>query len=173
MNNYKETKKNIDIVRDKYGCKGEVIFRTAIQMIVEWGQNNFNDEEFYEDNITEINRRHDKAEAENKILFMSREFEKALIECARELAKFNPYDLLMYIQKEVWLGVGEVGEPSYQRAMDLIRSCLCYTDDCYGAYESESMETLRKFREMELTDEEIAYFGWDYLLDMEMEMEDE
>lgn len=165
--NYEESKKKIDVVRDKYGCKGEVIFRTAIQMIIEWGQRNFNDEEFYADNIQEINNRHDKAEAEGKFLFMSRDFEKALIECARELAQIKPYDFLTYIQREVWLGGGEVGEPDYQRAMQIIRNCLCYTDDCYGAYESESMETLRKFREMELEDDEIEYFGWGYLLDEE------
>lgn len=169
--NYTDSKKKIDVIRDKYGCKGEIIFRTAIQMIIEWGQRNFNDEEFYADNIHEINNRHDKAEAEGKCLFMSRDFEKALIECARELAQIKPYDLLTYIQREVWLGGGEVGEPDYQRAMQIIRNCLCYTDDCYGAYESESMETLRKFREMELEDDEIEYFGWGYLLDAEAEEE--
>lgn len=173
MNNYAESKKKLDTIRDKYGCKGEVIFRTAIQMIIEWGQRNFNDEEFYADNIQEINNRHDMAEAEGKCLFMSRDFEKALIECARELAQIKPYDLLTYIQREVWLGGGEVGEPDYQRALQIIRNCLCYTDDCYGAYQSESMETLRKFREMELDDDEIEYFGWGYLLDAEAEEEDE
>ena len=173
MNNYKESKKKIDAIRDKYGCKGEVIFRTAIQMIVEWGQNNFNDEEFYEDNITEINSRHDKAEAENKILFMSREFEKALIECARALAQIQPYDLLTYIQREVWLGGREIGEPDYQRAMQIIRDCLCYTADCYGSYRLDQEEALGKFRNIGLSDEEIEYFGWGELLDEEFEEEDE
>ena len=90
-------------------------------------------------------------------------------ECAKELAEINAYDLLTYIQREVWLGGGEVGEPDYQRAIQIIRNCLCYTCNCYGAYREDVSETLRQFREMELTDDEIAYFGWEYLFDVEDE----
>ena len=171
MNNYAESKKALDKIRDKYGCKGDIIFRTAIQMIVENGQNSFKDENWFEDQMDFIDERHDAAESVGKILLMTRESEKTLMECARELANINTYDLLIYIQREVWLGGGEIGEPDYQRALQIIRNCLCYTADRYGAYSMNCEETLYKFREMELTDDEIEYFGWEYLFDVEEEEE--
>jgi hypothetical protein len=61
MSNYAESKKKLDSIRDKYGCKGEIIFRTAIQYIVEYGQQNFLDEVWYEELINDIDDRHDTA----------------------------------------------------------------------------------------------------------------
>ena len=173
MKNYSEIKKKLDAIRDKYGCKGEIIFRTSLQMIIEHGQDTFNDEDQMNAQFAEIDERHDKADAEGKCLFMSREFEKALIECAMELAQIKPYNLLMYIQREVWLGGSEVGEPDYQRAMQIIRDCLCYTADCYGYYGLDEEEALGKFRNIGLSDEEIEYFGWGELLEAEYEEEEE
>ena len=169
MSNYKESKEKLNKIREKYSCKGDFIFRTAIQMVIENGQNSFKDENWFEDQIDFIDDRHDTAESIGKILLMTREFEKTSMECARELANINTYDLLIYIQREVWLGGGEIGEPDYQRSVQIIRNCLCYTADNYGAYPCESDITLNDFREMELTDEEIEYFGWGYLLDLEEE----
>ena len=90
-----------------------------------------------------------------------------------------PNDLLfIHPNKDKWslpvacsqlLGGGEVDEPDYQRAIEIIRNCLCYIHDAYGAYSSDCYETLQKFRQMDLSDEEIAYFGWEYLFDVEDE----
>lgn len=171
MSNYIESKKKLNEIRHKYCCNGDIILRTAIQIVVEIGQRTILDNTSYQSELDEINARHDKAEKEGKWLFTTRSFEIAILECARELAKINPYDLLIYIQREVWLGGGEVGEPDYKRAMQIIRHCLCLAADGYGAYTEEVSETLRKFREMELTDEEIEYFGWEYLFDVEEEEE--
>ena len=168
---YTESKKQLDAIRQKYGCKGEVIFRTAIQSVVEYGQYMFNDGEFIVDQLRQIDDRHDTAEAQGKWLFMTRDFEKAIINCAKELANINTYDLLIYIQREVWLGGSEVGEPDYQRAIEIIRNCLCYTADNFGAYPCESDVTLEDFRNIGLTDEEIEYFGWSYLFNVEEEEE--
>ena len=170
MSNYKESKEKLNKIREKYSCKGDFIFRTAIQMVIENGQNSFKDENWFEDQMDFIDERHDSAESVGKILLITREFEKTLMECAKELANINTYDLLIYIQREVWLG-GEVGEPDYQRAMEIIRNCLCYTADNFGAYPCESDVTLNDFRGIGLTDEEIEYFGWSYLLDVEEEEE--
>ena len=112
---YTESKKKLDSIRQKYGCKGEVLFRTAIQSVVEYGQYMFNDEEFIADQLRQIDDRHDIAEAQGKWLFMTRDFEKEIINCAKELANINTYDLLIYIQREVWLGGGEIGEPDMQQ----------------------------------------------------------
>ena len=164
---YTESKKKLDAIHREYSCKGDVIFRTAIQYIVEHGQCNFRNQKWFDSCIENVDKKHDLAERDGKHLWIGRDFEKALLECAKELAEVEAYDLLTYIQREVWLGGGSVGEPDYQRAQEIIRNCLCYIHDSYGAYSSDCYETLNKFREMDLTDEEIVYFGWEYLFDME------
>ena len=167
--NYKESKKKLDAIRRKYGRIGEIIFKTAIQYVIEYGKISFLDEAWYNRTMRGIDAKHDNAEREGKFLFCTRDFEKAIIDCCVEICDVETYDLLIYIQREIWLGGGEVGEPDYQRAIDIIRNCLCYTNDVYGAYSSDCDETLRKFREMGLTDNEIVYFGWEYLFDVEEE----
>lgn len=170
MSNYIESKKQLDEIRSEYFCKGDIIFTTAIQYTIEVGQKTINSEAWFDKIIDEIDNRHDDAEVNGKHLFMTREFEKALIECARRIAKINTHDLMVYIQREMYLNNGLMdGEPDYQRALQIIRNCLCYTADNYGAYPCESDITLNDFREMGLTDEEIEYFGWGYLLDLEEE----
>ena len=171
MSNYTESKKQLDTIKGKYGCKGDIIFKTAIQNIIDFGRHTILDVNWCHDELIDINEKHDIAEKEGKWMWVTRDFEIAILECMQELAEINPYNLLIYIQREVWLGGGPVGEPDYQRAMQIIRNCLCYTADCC-AYSEEVYETLCKFREMELTDDEIAYFGWEYLFDVEEE-EDE
>ena len=168
---YAGHKKMLDEIRQKYGCKGDIIFRTAIQYIVEHGQYNFRNEKWFNSCIEQVDSRHDRADKDGKILWIGRDFEKALLECAREVAQIEAYDLLTYIQQEVWLGGSDVGKPDYQRALQIIRNCLCYAADMYDVYNTADWERLEKFRAMELTDDEIAYFGWEHLFDAENEEE--
>lgn len=163
---YVESKKKIDAIRQEYGCKGEVIFRTALECVIDYGKCTLLDPGWYESTIREIDDRHDKAEAEGKWLFMTRDFEKAIVNCSVDLCGVNTYHLLMYIQKEIWLGGGEVGEPDYQRAMEIIRDCLSYMAGCYGAYTYDNEEILAKFRCV-MEDEEIEFFGWEELFEDE------
>lgn len=171
MSNYKESKAALNKIRSEYSCKGDVIFTTAMSNILEYGANNFNDDNWYRKVMDDIDRRHDKAEAEDKILFITRDFEKAIVDCSKAIAAINVYDLMVYIQREMYLNNGMMdGEPSYQRALQIIRNCLCYTSDSYyGAHLGDNTEILRQFREMELDDDEIAYFGWEHLLEEEEE----
>jgi hypothetical protein len=164
---YTESKQKLDAIRQEYGCKGELIFRSAIQNVVEFGSCTLQDKEWYEWTMNDIDGRHDHAEANGKILWCTREFEKAIVDCSVALSEVNTYDFLTYIQREVWLGGGEIGEPDYQRAIEIIRNCLCYTADGYGAWNEECGVILHKFRMMELKDEEIEFFGWEHLFDVE------
>ena len=157
MNNYSESKKKLDAIRDKYGCKGEVIFRTAIQYVVEHGQSMLSDEAWQEHFIFNIDKRHDEAEAEGKILFITRDFEKAILECAKEIAQIEPYDFLIYIQREIYLGGDGI---SYQRAMELLRGCLDYC----GNNTYEIMYTLEMAAEMGFEENEIEELGYGYML---------
>lgn len=158
MSNYKESKQKLDTIRNKYGCKGEIIFRTAIQYIVEYGQHNFLDEVWYEELINDIDDRHDTAEKHGKWLFVTRDFEKAILKCAKDLAQIEPYDLLIYIQKEVWLGGNRI---SYQRAIELLQDCINSLD----------YDPLNQARDIGFEDDEIEELGYGYMFDEEEEYE--
>ena len=164
---YEESKKKIDAIRQEYGCKGEIIFRTALQNVIDYGKCTLLDMGWYGPTMDEIDDRHDHAEATGKWLFMTREFEKAIVDCSVALCEVDTYHLLMYIQKEIWLG-GEIGEPDYKRAMEIIRNCMSYIADCHGAYSYDNRETLEKFKCV-MEDHEIEFFGWEELFDDEEE----
>ena len=125
MNNYTESKKAIDAIRRKYTYTWDVIFRAAIGYMIECGQERLRNTEWFDEQIKQINERHDKAEAENKILFVGRDIEKGVCECARELAEFEANDILMYVQREIWIPA-EIEDLSYQRAISLLQSTINY-----------------------------------------------
>ena len=102
MSTYVESKKILDKIASKYGCKGDIIMRTATQYIVEYGQYMFNDEDFIKDQIQQIKDKHRIAEEEGKHLWVTKDFELAIFNCARELANINSYDLIIYMQKEMY-----------------------------------------------------------------------
>jgi hypothetical protein len=157
MSNYVETKKALDKIRDEYGCKGEVLFRTSIQYVVDCGQQNFQDEAWVKEQLELTDKKHDAFEREKKTPFISREFEKALIECAAEIAKVNTYDLLVYIQREVWLGGDGI---SYQRAIELLQKCI------YDIEERENCEDkllIQALDDIGFYDSEIEDLGFGYL----------
>ena len=162
MSNYTESKNKLDAIRQKYGCKGEVLFRTAIQYVVDHGRELFNEGDWFEFQMEAIDKRHDKAESEGKILFVTRDFEKAIMECAKELAQISAYDLLVYIQREVWLGGNGI---DYQRAVELCKNAIDFTiaDTCETEY------ALSDIREMGFSDDEIDELGFGWILDAEME----
>lgn len=161
--NYIENKKTLTKIRAKYGCAGEVLFRSALQYVIECGMQFFNDEENLKNQLKEIDERHDKAEAEDKVLFVTRDFEKAIIECAAEISKIDPYDLMIYLQREIWLGGVGCEEPSYPRALELV-------EDCMGEIKNNhlsALDCLDTFRIIGFEDDEISYFGYEYLLELE------
>ena len=151
---YKDSKIMLNKIRDDYGCKGEVIFRTALQIVVESGQCTILDDTWYQCELDEINHRHDMAEADGKWLYCTRDFEIAILECAKEIAKMPTMDLLQYIQKEVWISGEGI---DYQRAIELLKDCLeWFTDDTLNERIVENLSLLG-FKDYEI--EELGY-GW-------------
>lgn len=156
---YTVTKKELDRIRDTYGCKGEVIFRTALQYIIEYGQSTFNNNGWVENQLTLIDEKHDQAEAKGKNLWIGREFERTIIECAQEIAKVEAYSLLVYVQKEVWLS--REGGIDYQRAVALLKNCM------YDIEQRENCEdklTLCALEDIGFDDEELIELNFGYLL---------
>ena len=156
---YAESKKSLDKIRNEYSCKGEMIFRTALQYLVEYGQHYFKDNEWVEHQLELVDEKHNKAEAENKLLFIGREFEKAIIECARDLSAITPYDLLIYTQKEVWLS--REGGIDYQRAVELLKDCMYDIEQREGC---EDKLTLCALEDLGFDDDEIIELGFGYVL---------
>lgn len=164
MKTYAETKKELDRIRSEYGCKGEVIFRTALQYVVEYGASKFNNDGWVEEQLVLVDGKHDEAEVEGKHLWIGREFEKAIIECARDIAKVEAYSMLVYIQKEVWLS--NEGGIDYERAVQLLKGCMANIEqwnDCRNEL------TLGEFEDIGFDDEEIEELGFAYVLDVREE----
>ena len=164
MKNYAETKKELDRIRNEYGCKGEILFRTALQMVVEYGITSLLDDWNYTHLRDEVNERHDAAEAEGEILWMTRNFELAILECAREIAKVNIYNLLVYIQKEVWLS--NDGGIDYDRAVLLLKRCM---NQIEGDEMGDNEEIYNVFDDLGFTDDELEELGFKYLIEEEDE----
>lgn len=158
--NYQESKKELDKIRNEYGCKGEILFRTAIQYVVEYGQQLFQDLEWVNEQLDIVDKKHDTLDLEKKTPFISRDFEKAIIECAWEIAKVNTYYLLIYIQREVWLSGEGV---DYQRAIELLKNSMMWLD------EDISMvgDTLEAFYHIGFKDDEIEELGYGWLFEEE------
>ena len=158
MSNYAESKKTLDAIRQKYGCQGEILFRTALQHVLDYGMSDMLDDWCYMHQVDEVNQRHDEAEAEGKNLFVTRGFELAILECAREIAAVEAYDLLLDIQREVWLGGDGM---DYKRVMQLLVNCMSWITDDH----CESAETLDTLEYIGFDDYEIETLGFGYLLD--------
>lgn len=164
MSNYVGTKKDLDRIRNKYGCKGEVLFRTAIQYVVDCGRQCFEDEEWVKQQLNIVDEKHNAFEHDNKTPFIGRDFEKAIIECAVEIAKVNTYHLLIYIQKEVFLS--NEGGIDYQRAVELLKKCMYDIEEYVNC---ENKLTYQEFEFLGFTDDEMEQLEFGYLLNEEEE----
>lgn len=160
--NYTEAKKYIEKLRSEYCCKGDLIFRCAVQNVVEYGVVPLTINLVVEDWLYDIDRRHDEAEAAGKVLYIDRDFEKAMAECTFKLAKVGSMNLMMYIQREVWHS-DSCDEISYERAIRIIKDLLVEKTDCDLSYE----EQLEEFYNIGLDDGEIVALGFEYLFNEE------
>ena len=155
---YKTSKTMLNKIRDDYGCKGEVLFRTALQYVVECGYHLFQDPLWVQKQLDNIDVNHDEAQKEGKMLFIGREFEKAIVKCAAEIAKVPAMDMLQYVQKEVWLS-GEGMD--YQRAIELLKNYINSLDFNYSP--------LDELRNIGFEDYEIEELGYGWLFEEEEE----
>lgn len=160
MNTYENSRKTLNTIRREFGCKGDIIFRTAIQYVVEFGQSKFHHQKWVKKQLKIVDKKHNRAEKKKQNLWIGREFEKACIECAVEVANVNAYDLLIYIQKEVfWSNEGGL---DYARAMELLHNCINWFID-YDCCETKEM--LKRFNDLDFTDYELEMLGLSWLFE--------
>ena len=157
---YKESKMMLNKIRDDYACKGEVVFRCALQYAVECGHHLLQDPIWVQKQLDNIDVNHDEAEKEGKVLFITRDFEKSIVECAVEISKIPTMEMLQYVQKEVWLSGEGI---DYQRAIGLLKNCMEWlNEDISGVG-----DTLEAFHHIGFDDCEIEEFGYGWLFEEE------
>lgn len=155
---YKVSKVELDKIRAKYNSAGDVLFKTALQYVIDCGRQVFENDEWVKEQLDIINKKHDELIKERKLSFVNREFEKAIVECAQEIAQVNAYNLLIYVQKEVWLSDEGI---DYKRAMRLLINCMEYIEE----YENnENKFTHQAFEEIGFTDDELKVLSYGYLV---------
>lgn len=153
---YAESKEKINKLR-----KNEVLFRMAISHLMDVGIRHLTEENVNETCASIM-------EQDDIHSIMTNEFQCEIVRIAYELSKLDHIHLLTYISREVYYDVGG-NEISYQRAIEIIRDCLCYIDDNYDSGVLSTETTLCQFQEMGLRNVEIESLGWGYLLDEEEE----
>ena len=159
--NYTEAKNYIEKLRSEYNCKGDLIFRCAVQNVIEYGVVPLTQNLAMEDWLSEIDSRHDKAEADGKILWIGRDFEKAITECTFKLAKVGSMNLMMYIEREVW-HQDRCCEISYDRAIELLKDVIGYM-----SYNDADDVVTRNLGYVGFDEDEIRELGFGYLLNEE------
>ena len=86
------------------------------------------------------------------------------LSCAIELAEINAYDLIIYMQKEMYFS--NEGGIDYDRAIQSLKRCMDWIENDID----DTSVTRDVFRNcIEFTDDEIEQLGWSYILEEEDE----
>ena len=151
MNNYAESKKKIETIRNK---NGEPMFRMAISHLMDVGVRHLT-KELVEETCEEIMKEDDSKS------FMTNGFKCDLIKAAYELAQISQVDLLVYIQREVYYDVFD-GGISYERAVQLTQKCIDWiTCDVEIADARDDLDAIG------FDEDELQYLGYGYLIEEE------
>lgn len=143
MSNYIESKKKLDAIRSEYSSAGDVIFRAAIDMLIDLGKVNCCGELSYDGLLSDVDN----------------ELDRTVLKCAHEIADINTTDLLIYIQKELYFD--NEGGMSYQTMTRRLRDCVDWIAE--GVESSDAISDLTigiGFSECELKE-----LGYEYLFD--------
>lgn len=98
--NQQNTLENLNHIRNLVREGGVPLFFMAVSHLFESGISSFT-EDSYVAGIKAIEEKHRQAKASKKTLFMTLEYEKALLEQAYQLSKIPLFDLLLYIKKDM------------------------------------------------------------------------
>ena len=163
---YQEARKEIEKIRSEFTSSGDFIFTCAIQNVIEYGAAMIITNDWYYEAIDDIDERHDAAEAIGKYLVMTRDFEKAIVECTYKLAHIDVTNLIRYIQREMWFYDTSV-DITYKKSIDFLKRCMEYVCEHYSYKE----EILNEFYVIGFTDYDIEELGYGYLFNNEEDEE--
>lgn len=118
---YPESEQALDRLR----WKNPTMFLMAISHLMDVGMRHLTEENI-EHTCKQI------MEEDDRLKFMTNDFQCDLIRMAGELAKFDHVHLLVYISRNTFYDVGD-GKLSYDRQDELLRECVDYiTSNAYG-----------------------------------------
>lgn len=144
MSNYTESKKKLDTIRSKYSSAGDIIFRSAIDLLIDIGKVNCCNELTYDGMLSGVDN----------------EIDRTVLKCAHDLADINTTDLLVYVQKELYLS--NDGGMSYQTMARKLSGCIEWIigdADC-----SDAVKDLKYG--VGFSENELRSLGYDYLFDV-------
>lgn len=84
---------------EEYTSAMDLLFISAMQYVMQAGTEDLKERENVDEVLEEIDKRHDDMEAEGKVYFINRDFEKVIVECAHEIAQHSPIEIIQYIQE--------------------------------------------------------------------------
>lgn len=96
--------KKIDLIKSKYDCKAELVFRAALSLLLDYGKERCGNVDWVNDNKELTKKNHEEARKTKKQLIIGERLEIAIIDCAYELAQFSTWELFEYIQTQMQTG---------------------------------------------------------------------
>ena len=151
MSNYAETKKKIDIIRNR----NELMFRMAISHLMDVGIRHLTEENIVA-TCAAIMKEDDAGH------LMTNAYKCDLVKTAGELAKLDHIHVLTYISREVYFDVGD-NAIAYSHAISFINRCIDWIDD-NSRNNADAYDTLQHIG---FSDEEIEQLGYGYMIDIE------
>lgn len=151
MSNYVESKKKLEAIRNEVG---EPLFRMALTHTFDVGFRHLTEE-----NIKATCDKMMKEDDSHR--FMTNEYKCDLVRTAGEIAKVPPYDVEVYVNREMEYGVGEE-YIQRNRLMTLLQNALNYIyediQDCTDFFRIMD-------KEIGLYEEEVKELGFDWAMD--------
>lgn len=167
---YKETAKKLNEIRTKYTSAGDMIFRCAVYTLFEEGSRNI------KKLLADTERIH-KYQRNIGIPAQNEQFTEAILCCAEEMKDLHPVNLTLYMAYEgvVFLAPPDVYDDKapipYKRLRSIVNNLLSGIAEDYNNISGS--DHLQRLRNDGLTEAEIRYFGYEYLLDLEEDIEDD
>lgn len=143
MSNYIESKKRIDAIRNEYSSAGDIIFRAAIEMLIDIGKVNCYNELTYDGMLSGIDN----------------ELDRMVFKCAHDLVDISTTDLLIYVQKELYLS--SEGGMNYQTMTRRLKDCVDWIAE--GVESSDAISDLTIG--IGFSVRELKELGYEYLFD--------
>jgi hypothetical protein len=127
---------NIDKIKQKYDCKGELIFRSALCLLLDYGKERCGNIDWVNDNKELTKKTHREAAEQGKHLFINERLEIAIMDCAYELAQFS-WELFEYIQTEMQT---DWQTPTYKKLGEQIKYLCAIVKSYNGNNVSEILD---------------------------------
>lgn len=158
MSNYVESKRKLETIRNRVG---EPLFRMALTHTFDVGFRHLTEENI-EATCNEMMNDDDTH------AFMTNEYKCDLVRTAGEIAKVPPYDVEVYVNREMEYSVG--GDYiQYSRLLRILRGALDYI---YEDVQDSAIFYHIMNKDLDIDEDEIMELGYDWAMNEEEEEDD-